>query len=327
MTLSTPIVFGEPHVFGEPSYGRDTDTDGTDGASFPALIASGGFSDIKIVHKRRRNAGAVCRQGDRAARTDRRMSETGPTAAYRQHHDVEAPRVDERHFLPAWRVLTRLDGLLADHAITSAEWHAAADFRELVRSGPMPGVHQILGVRDRPRGRKFIRELGRRRSRCVGQAPPDPRRARCLGLHVARGGASAGSVLGRARAALSLRSENRARLGNRRNQSASYRLKEGDRNGEGLQTGWRTDLRRNARERRGCASRKSAPADPPLAPQPRQVARGEEVAFLPSAATRALFQSARLEQYAAISRALAMIAGTRAGVQEDEDRRIRVYAC
>ena len=29
-------------------------------------------------------------------------------------------------------MLTRLDGLLADHAITSAEWHAAADFRELV---------------------------------------------------------------------------------------------------------------------------------------------------------------------------------------------------
>ena len=42
------------------------------------------------------------------------------------------PRVDDRHFRPAWRVLTRLDGLLADHAITSAEWHAAADFRELV---------------------------------------------------------------------------------------------------------------------------------------------------------------------------------------------------
>jgi hypothetical protein len=41
----------------------------------------------------------------------------------------------------------------------------------------MTGVHPILGVRDRPRGRKFIPELGRRRSRCVGQAPPDPRRA------------------------------------------------------------------------------------------------------------------------------------------------------
>ena len=42
------------------------------------------------------------------------------------------PRVDDRHFRPAWRVLTRLDGLLADKAITAAEWHAAADYRELV---------------------------------------------------------------------------------------------------------------------------------------------------------------------------------------------------
>jgi hypothetical protein len=47
------------------------------------------------------------------------------------HHDVEAPRVDDRHFRPAWRVLTRLDALLADKAITAAEWHAAADYREL----------------------------------------------------------------------------------------------------------------------------------------------------------------------------------------------------
>jgi hypothetical protein len=60
---------------------------------------------------------------------------SAPSALYRQHHDVEAPRVDDRHFRPAWRVLTRLDGLLADHAITSAEWHAAADFRELVDQG------------------------------------------------------------------------------------------------------------------------------------------------------------------------------------------------
>ena len=59
------------------------------------------------------------------------MNESAPSALYRQHHDVEAPRVDARHFRQAWRVLTRLDGLLADHAITSAEWHAAADFREL----------------------------------------------------------------------------------------------------------------------------------------------------------------------------------------------------
>jgi hypothetical protein len=60
------------------------------------------------------------------------VNESAPSAAYRQHHDVEAPRVDERHFRPAWRVLTRLDGLLADHVIPSAEWHVAADFRELV---------------------------------------------------------------------------------------------------------------------------------------------------------------------------------------------------
>ena len=59
------------------------------------------------------------------------MNESGPSALYRQHHDVEAPRVDDRHFRPAWRVLTRLDGLLADKAITAAEWHAAADYREL----------------------------------------------------------------------------------------------------------------------------------------------------------------------------------------------------
>jgi len=57
---------------------------------------------------------------------------SAPTALYRQHHDVEAPRVDDRHFRPAWRVLTRLDGLLADRAITSAEWHAAADFRAVL---------------------------------------------------------------------------------------------------------------------------------------------------------------------------------------------------
>ena len=60
------------------------------------------------------------------------MNKSAPSAWYRQHHEVEAPRVDDRHFRPAWRVLTRLDGLLADRAITSAEWHAAADYRELV---------------------------------------------------------------------------------------------------------------------------------------------------------------------------------------------------
>lgn len=56
---------------------------------------------------------------------------SAPTREYHRHHVVEAPRIDDRHFHPAWRVLTRLDGLLADGAITTAEWHAAADFRDM----------------------------------------------------------------------------------------------------------------------------------------------------------------------------------------------------
>ena len=56
---------------------------------------------------------------------------SAPSPFYRHHHRVEAPRIDDRHFRAAWRVLTRLDGLLADGAITTAEWHAAADFRDI----------------------------------------------------------------------------------------------------------------------------------------------------------------------------------------------------
>ena len=59
------------------------------------------------------------------------MTASALSLHFQQHHDVEPPRVDARHFRPAWRVLTRLDGLLADNAITAAEWHAAADYREL----------------------------------------------------------------------------------------------------------------------------------------------------------------------------------------------------
>lgn len=54
-----------------------------------------------------------------------------PSPFYRQHHEVEAPVVDERHFRPAWKIITRLDGLLADRLITAAQFHAAVDFREL----------------------------------------------------------------------------------------------------------------------------------------------------------------------------------------------------
>lgn len=52
-----------------------------------------------------------------------------PSPFYLQHHDVEAPTVDAEIFHPGWRVRTRLDRLLRDRAITSAEWLAAVAFR------------------------------------------------------------------------------------------------------------------------------------------------------------------------------------------------------
>jgi hypothetical protein len=66
---------------------------------------------------------------DPAARQNRGMS--APNVFYQQHYQVEAPVVDERHFRTAWKILTRLDGLLVEKWITTAEFHAAADFREL----------------------------------------------------------------------------------------------------------------------------------------------------------------------------------------------------
>jgi hypothetical protein len=54
---------------------------------------------------------------------------TAPSLAYRQHHDVEAPRVDTRAFRQGWRVVTRLDGLLAAGLIAPGVWQAAAEYR------------------------------------------------------------------------------------------------------------------------------------------------------------------------------------------------------
>ena len=52
-----------------------------------------------------------------------------PTPEFRQRHDVEPPRVDDRTFRQGWRVRTRLDQLLADARITRAEWQAATEYR------------------------------------------------------------------------------------------------------------------------------------------------------------------------------------------------------
>ena len=52
-----------------------------------------------------------------------------PTAEFEQHHEVEAPRVDQYAFRQAWRVRTRLDRLLLESAISPEEYMAAVRFR------------------------------------------------------------------------------------------------------------------------------------------------------------------------------------------------------
>jgi hypothetical protein len=52
-----------------------------------------------------------------------------PSPHYRQHHEVDAPRVDTQAFRQGWRVRTRLDGMLAAGLISAAGWQAGADFR------------------------------------------------------------------------------------------------------------------------------------------------------------------------------------------------------
>jgi hypothetical protein len=74
----------------------------------------------------------------------------------------------------------------------------------------MPGIRPILGVRDRPRGRIFISELGAGDLDVSARLRQIHAMLGCMGLHFARSGAGGGSVLGGARAPLSLRSENRA---------------------------------------------------------------------------------------------------------------------
>ena len=54
---------------------------------------------------------------------------TAPSRFYRQHHEVEAPRVDDDTFRQAWRRRNRLDELLLDKSITPFEWRAAVEFR------------------------------------------------------------------------------------------------------------------------------------------------------------------------------------------------------
>ena len=67
-----------------------------------------------------------------------------PSHFYRQHHRVAAPRIDERHFRPAWKITGRLDELLDRGEINAAEYHAALDFREMTELALGSGVARSL---------------------------------------------------------------------------------------------------------------------------------------------------------------------------------------
>ena len=53
-----------------------------------------------------------------------------PTSFYRQHHSVEAPRIDDAMFRPGWKVRTRLDRLLLKGTIGPKEWQAGVAYRD-----------------------------------------------------------------------------------------------------------------------------------------------------------------------------------------------------
>lgn len=75
-----------------------------------------------------------------------------PSEAFRQHHEVEAPRVDHRAFRQGWRVRLRLDALLDDGSITPGEWQSASEYRAahdaLTSAGHGPGSSSPSGGRD-----------------------------------------------------------------------------------------------------------------------------------------------------------------------------------
>jgi hypothetical protein len=79
------------------------------------------------------------------------MTTQQPSAHYRQHHEVDAPRVDTSAFRQGWRVRTRLDQLLADQRITSSEWQAEVEFRKVWSiacelAGTEPGMVRATGA-------------------------------------------------------------------------------------------------------------------------------------------------------------------------------------
>jgi hypothetical protein len=54
---------------------------------------------------------------------------SAPTPQFRQHHQAQAPQVDSTAFRQAWRITTRLDGLLEAGRIDREQYEAAQEWR------------------------------------------------------------------------------------------------------------------------------------------------------------------------------------------------------
>jgi hypothetical protein len=59
------------------------------------------------------------------AEPDSSTASNAPNQFARQHHEVEAPQVDERAFRPAWRIRTQIDKLALEGKIGGFEWRVA----------------------------------------------------------------------------------------------------------------------------------------------------------------------------------------------------------
>jgi hypothetical protein len=117
------------------------------------------------------------------------VATAAPTPQFRQHHQVETPRVDSTAFRQGWLVATRLDQLLETGAINREAWGAARTWRRWVET-TAPIRAQAWDVRvDRSLAANDTAMLHRvaaaTRLRACAEAL-GPLRCRLLELHVTR---------------------------------------------------------------------------------------------------------------------------------------------
>lgn len=111
----------------------------------------------------------------------------GPSPFFRQHHAVEAPLIDNRNFRQAFRVLTKLDQLLFDGAITKPVWRAGTLFRvtaEIVISEDYPNSSMMYNEHGGERDHTQNHRLDARKRLRVVRAALSDRDHRLLWQHV-----------------------------------------------------------------------------------------------------------------------------------------------